>query len=382
MDEFENCTHIPHTSCLAHSSIGDEAMECLLISDAARLDPISNIHYIFGHPSAARTRHICKCYSFPNIRKTDVKAFEFLKNCEFCRRAKGKRNSFMGTVAKPTILGKHWYADIKGPFDQPSLVHNNVYVFGIIEAKSRLLIQFYIKKKSDVEVCLRSWYEFYIKALRLSCSNEDLTHIFINTDMGESTSHKIIDWLSTVGIILNTTCPHTPMQNMVIERVWRTIGESAVAMLLTAKLSESYWEEARKTACYLYNRMPSEHEEEITKSPFQQYYGIVPPVSHFRIFGSTCYPTNLVKDKGNHDPKAWQGVFVGYQDQQTVGWRVYIPESNDFLITAHASFENRVNKDDNKYEILSGNKSNVGESDDVVKERDGTKTKRRVSFGT
>ena len=48
---------------------------------------------------------------------------------------------------------------------------------------------------------------------------------------------------------------------MVIERVWRTIGESAIDMLLTANLSEPYWEEARKTACYLYNRAPSAHCE-------------------------------------------------------------------------------------------------------------------------
>ena len=62
-----------------------------------------------------------------------MKAFEFLKNCEFCRMAKGKRNSYNGTVAKPTTTGKQWYADIKGPFEKPSLVNENIYVFGIIE---------------------------------------------------------------------------------------------------------------------------------------------------------------------------------------------------------------------------------------------------------
>jgi len=46
------------------------------------------------------------------------------------------------------------------------------------------------------------------------------------------------NFLSTKGVTLNTTCPHIPEQNMHIERVWRTIGESAIAMLLTANLSE------------------------------------------------------------------------------------------------------------------------------------------------
>jgi len=164
-----------------------------------------------------------------------------LKNCKMCRLAKATRSSFKGTVARAAIRGKCWYADIKGPFEQTSLVHGNKYVFGIIESKTRLLIQYYIKNKSDVEACLRSWYEKHIKALRLSDKKDELTHIFLNTDMGECTSHnKIIDYLATIGIELKTTCPHTPEQNMIIERVWRTIGESAIAMMLTSNMSETY----------------------------------------------------------------------------------------------------------------------------------------------
>ena len=170
------------------------------------------------------------------------------------------------------------------------------------------------KKKSDLSSCLKLWYENRIKALRLTSNGEELRHIFLNTDMGESTSNAIIDFLSGVGITLTTTCPHTPEQNMIIERVWRTIGESAIAMMLTASLSEMYWEEARKTACYMYNRSPSTYEVNLTTSPYESYFGTVPSVSHLKIFGSTCYPVNLTKAKGNHEPKAWPGIFVGYQD--------------------------------------------------------------------
>jgi hypothetical protein len=161
--------------------------------------------------------------------------------------AKAKRNSFGGTVSRPLILGKQWAADIKGPFDTPSLVNENIYVFGIIELKSRYLVQYYIKRKSEVGNCLKNWYEKYVMALR-NLYKEELLHIFLNTDMGESTSNAVIHYLAGVGVQLTSTCPHTPEQNMVIERVWRSIGESAIAMLLTAELSEPYWEEARKAA--------------------------------------------------------------------------------------------------------------------------------------
>jgi len=98
-----------------------------------------------------------------------------------CRLAKATRSSFKGTVARVAIKGKSWYADIKGPFEQTSLVHGNKYVFGIVESKTILLIQYYIKKKSDFEACLKSRYEKHIKALRLSDKKAELTHIFLNT---------------------------------------------------------------------------------------------------------------------------------------------------------------------------------------------------------
>ena len=65
-----------------------------------------------------------------------------------------------------------------------------------------------------------------------------------------------------------------------------------------------------------------------------------PNVLHFKIFGSKCYPTVLNRPKGNHNPKALIGIFVGYQEQQLRGWKIYLPGSNEFIITAHVHFEN------------------------------------------
>jgi len=100
--QFEVNTRIPHVECFAHDPPVDK---CLLISSDARNDPISYVHYMYGHPNAAKTRHICKCTSFKGIKKLEMKSFEFLKNCEFCRLAKAKRNSFKGSVSRPTVLG-------------------------------------------------------------------------------------------------------------------------------------------------------------------------------------------------------------------------------------------------------------------------------------
>ena len=104
--------------------------------------------------------------------------------------------SFNGTVSKPLVKGKQWYADIKGTFTMQSLINENKYEFGIIKGKSRMLIQYYLEEKSEVHKYLKRWYEDYIVPLRLTQSNqENLQHIFFNTDMGECISNSTISYL-------------------------------------------------------------------------------------------------------------------------------------------------------------------------------------------
>jgi len=130
----------------------------------------------------------------------------------------------------------------------PSLIEENKYVFGIIERKARFLVQYYMKEKSEVHKYLKIWYEDFIVPLRRTIKNtNDLQHIFLNSDMGECTSNATIQFIKSIGVEITTTCLYTPEQNMVLERVWRTLSESAIAMLLTAALSEIYWQEARST---------------------------------------------------------------------------------------------------------------------------------------
>ncbi|KXJ79375.1 hypothetical protein RP20_CCG001137 [Aedes albopictus] len=59
------------------------------------------------------------------------------------------------------------------------------------------------------------------------------------------------------GIIHQTTCPYTPQQNGVAERMNRTLVEKARCMLNDSKLPKKFWAEAVSTAAYLVNRSPA-----------------------------------------------------------------------------------------------------------------------------
>jgi len=65
------------------------------------------------------------------------------------------------------------------------------------------------------------------------------------------------DFLSTDGIALEPSALYTQNQNGVSERAIRTIVETARSMLLNAKLTDRFWEEAVRTVVYLKNRSPT-----------------------------------------------------------------------------------------------------------------------------
>ena len=130
--------------------------------------------------------------------------------------------------------------------------------------------------------------------------------------MGEANSDDFNSKCQQLGITHTMTCPYSSNQNAVIERQWRTMTSAAISLLLTSGLSEYYWEEARRCACYVYNRIPSTRTDLQPLTPYRYFYGRDAPISHFQIFGSKCFVYIPNKDKGDHLPRATEGIFVGY----------------------------------------------------------------------
>ena len=72
---------------------------------------------------------------------------------------------------------------------------------------------------------------------------------------GEYKSAEFQQYLTTHGIVHQTTCPHTPQQNGVAERKNRHLLEVVRASLIEAHMSMPYWGEALTFAAYLINRV-------------------------------------------------------------------------------------------------------------------------------
>ena len=101
----------------------------------------------------------------------------------------------------------------------------------------------------------------YGKPQRLICDQPgpDENHLEqpkgLRTDGGgEYTSKEFKRFCQSRGIKREITIPHTPEQNRVAERAWRTLFNATRAMLKEAKLDSKWWGQAISTAAYLRNQ--------------------------------------------------------------------------------------------------------------------------------
>jgi len=73
----------------------------------------------------------------------------------------------------------------------------------------------------------------------------------------EYLSHQFQNFMSSNGILHQTSCAHTPQQNGVAKRKTRHLIETIRTLLLRSNVPFRYWGDAVLMACYLINRMPS-----------------------------------------------------------------------------------------------------------------------------
>lgn len=76
------------------------------------------------------------------------------------------------------------------------------------------------------------------------------------------------------GIILETSCVHTPKQNGVVERKHRHLLEIARALRFQASLLIQFWGECILTVTYIINRLPSRSVK--NKTPYEILFGNKP----------------------------------------------------------------------------------------------------------
>lgn len=146
-------------------------------------------------------------------------------------------------------------------------------------------------------------------------------------------------YFEETSIIWESSASHAQQQNGLVERLMRTIVESAQAMIIDSHLPLILWAEALTTMAYIKNRTPTPFIiQQSTVTSFQAWnHGAQPILDHLRIFGSTTYVFNEIKPLPRLSTKAWTGYLVRYEGRHQ--YRIYDSARQDVFVRKNVIFD-------------------------------------------
>jgi hypothetical protein len=190
-----------------------------------------------------------------------------------------------------------------------------------------------MKEKSETLKC----FEDYVADVS-GLFNGKIKVLSLHSDGGgEFVGGLLRQFCQGSGIKQSWSAPHTPQQNAIAERSWRTIMDMARAQVLGAQLHKSMWAEAVNTAVYIINRVPSKALGGDT--PYHALFGKHAKMGHLKTFGCRAWAHVYDGERKKMDPKAWAGVMVGYDPTNYACYRIFNPVTKTTKLSAHVSFD-------------------------------------------
>ena len=147
----------------------------------------------------------------------------------------------------------------------------------------------------------------------------------IRCDNGsELISNAVMVHCEQRGIRQTLSPPYMPQANGKAERTIGVIKEKMRSMLVGAGMSGKFWADAMQYAAIVHNVSPVYNDHH---TPWQQFFGSPPDISHLRVFGSTAYVLvpHKLRRGGGIRPVSEKGIFIGMQ-LDSVSYRVMLPD--------------------------------------------------------
>ena len=243
------------------------------------------------------------------LKREDINTLGF---CEACAMGKSHKQSFPKAMHTTKGILDYVHSDLWGsPNVTPSL-SGSKYFLTLIDDFSRKVWIFFLRTKDEAFQKFVEWKVLVENQTgkRLKC---------LRTDNGlEFCNHSFDKVCKESGIKRHKTCPYTPQQNGVSERMNQTIMDKVRSMLVEIGLDAKFWAEAASTAVYVINRSPASAIG--FEVPEAIWTGSDPRYDHLKRFGCVAY-VHTVADKIS--PRATKGIFLGYAEG-TKGFRVWL----------------------------------------------------------
>ena len=234
--------------------------------------------------------------------------------CEPCIKGKMAQTINRESDERGTKPFEFIHCDLEGPMHHVS-TEGYRYALLFVDDYTGIFTIYFLKAKSDTFAASEKFLAdiaSYGQVMKIRSDNGT-----------EFTNEKFQDLLVKNKIRHETSAPKSPHQNGTAERGWRTIFESARAMLHESGISKVYWPYAALTAVHARNRC---YNNRLKKTPYEAATGKKPDLSNLHIFGSTCYA--YVHDRKKLDARARRAKFLGY-DKYSPAYFVLFPETGE-----------------------------------------------------
>ncbi|MBW0550007.1 hypothetical protein O181_089722 [Austropuccinia psidii MF-1] len=256
--------------------------------------------------------------------------------CESCLFAKSVHRPFRcesrEIVKAP---GDVIVVDLVGPF--PVSVQRHLYGLVIQDHFSSLVSFIPLKFKGEASQTVLGWLKTFnvlsghqIKRLR-------------SDNAGEFTSNAFEGGLTQLGITHELTIPYEHHHNGKVERVKRTLGEAARAIMLEKNVDVGLWPWAFRHVAWVFNRML---HTDFVQTPWELVMGSKPNVSILRVFGCVAYVHDPLHRK-DLKAKSRKLIHLGIA-QDAKGWIFWCPDKKTFVKSASAVFDERGVMDKNQ----------------------------------
>ncbi|CAM8888782.1 unnamed protein product [Rhodiola kirilowii] len=261
-----------------------------------------------------------------------VNCRQFKSCCTVCPMAKQTKLSFPLSNHKTVASFDLVHCDVWGPFHEPT--HTGAkYFLTIVDDFSRAVWAFLMQQKSEAAGMIIDFFAM------VHTQFGKVVKVLRSDNGGEFFSDVLIKFLQTKGCVHQSSCPHTPQQNGVVERKHRHLLEVARALMLESGLPKVFWGDSVLTATHIINRLPSHVLE--GKSPWEKLFHEEPYIENLRVFGCSCYVSTYAHLRDKFDPRALECIFLGYPAGQK-GYKVYCLSNEKFYTSRHVVFREDV----------------------------------------
>lgn len=304
-----------------------KSQEYANLATTSRYININHAHRCLGHLGQDNIKRLIAKGMVTGIDEVGGR-IEF---CESCTAGKQHVFPFPSSNKRARRKLDLVHSDVCGPL--PNSINGGYrYFITFIDDNTHHCWVYFLHHKSEAYRCFREWKAMVELETGLKLK------VFRTDNGGEYTSDQFEDYLRNLGIIHETTVPHTPQQNGVAERFNRTIVERARCMMHDAKFTAGFWVFAVIIAVYLINRSPTSRLPNST--PHEAWSGVKPSLKELKPFGCPAYAHIPKLKRKKLDFKTRKCIFIGYKEH-TKGYLLWDPKKRKTFVSRDVIFDER-----------------------------------------